>query len=85
MSVERPTEETIKKRAMEIVEETMSYPEDTRERLLGIKRAAIQELVEKFDENMEVVASHYAGYTKEDIERLLGFLPKGKDTNNWSL
>jgi len=85
MSVERPTEENIKKRSMEIVEETMPYPEDTRGRLLSIKRAAIQELIDKFNENMEVIASHYPGYSIEDIEKLLSFLPKGKDTNNWSL
>lgn len=77
MSIERPSEETLKKRAMEIVEETMSYPEDMRERLLSIKRAALKELAEKYDENLDVVASHYAGYAREDIEKLLGYLPKG--------
>ena len=80
----RPSQEELRSRAAAIVEETMAYPEETRPRLLEIKRGAIQQLVAKFDENAELVERHYPGYTKEDLNALAAFLPKGK-TDAWHL
>ena len=80
----RPSSEEIKARALEIIEETMAYPEATRARLLEIKRGAIQQLVTDFGKNAELIEKYYPGYEAEDLKSLLSFLPKGK-TEGWSL
>ncbi|GEM_PF-4551153 len=80
----RPTQEELRSRASAIVEETMAYPEETRPRLLDIKRAAIRQLVEKFDENADLVERHYPGYAKEDLSALAALLPAGK-ADAWHL
>lgn len=74
MSVRRPTSEEIAERAKAMLEETEAYPEDTRPRLLSIKKAALSALVDDYDGNAELVASHYPGWTKEDLETLLASL-----------
>ena len=80
----RPTGEEIKTRALEIIEETMAYPEATRARLLEIKRGAIQQLVQDFGKDAELIEKYYNGYEKEDLMSLLAFLPKGK-SEGWGL
>lgn len=80
----RPTQEELRQRAAAIVEETMAYPEETRPRLLEIKRGAIEQLVAKFDENAGLVERHYPGYAKEDLAALAGLLPRGK-SDAWHL
>lgn len=80
----RPTQEELRQRALAIVEETMAYPEETRPRLLEIKRGAIEQLVAKFGENAELVERHYPGYAKEDLSALAALLPKGK-ADAWHL
>ena len=80
----RPTQAELRQRAAAIVEETMAYPEETRARLLDIKRGAIEQLVAAFDRNAELIASHYPEYTKEDLVALAGFLPRGK-SDSWHL
>lgn len=72
----RPTPEEIKKRALEMVEETMAFPEEASERLLGIKRGALETLITKPD--AALMERHYPGWTVEDLKALLGFLPAGK-------
>lgn len=62
----------------------MAYPAETRPRLLDIKRAAILQLVGKFDENAELVERHYPGYAKEDLSALAALLPQGK-SDGWHL
>lgn len=74
MSVQRPAKEDIESRAAAMKEETEAYPEDTRSRLLAIKKAALQSLVDDYDGNLEIVASHYPGWEKADLEALLGML-----------
>ena len=74
MSLQRPTKEDIESRAKAVIEEAEAYPEDTRPRLLAIKKAALQALVDDYDGNAEVVASHYPGWEKEDLEALLSAL-----------
>lgn len=75
MSMPRPSEEDIETRAREISAEAEAYPEDTRARLLAIKKAALGELVERFEDNMDVIAGHYPGWTREDLKTLLRKLP----------
>lgn len=84
--MKRPDEQTIKKRAKEIIEETSSYPEDAQERLMLIKIAALRELIDNFEANQALVEKHYPGYLREDVEKLLGYLPTntGK-TSEWGL
>lgn len=72
----RPTSEEIKKRALEMVEETMAFPGDAQERLLGIKRGALATLIAKPDQAL--MEKHYPGWTVDDLKTLLGFLPAGK-------
>ena len=80
----RPSQEELRQRASAIVEETMAYPEETRPRLLEIKRGAIEQLVTAYEKNAELIASHYPGYAKEDLVTLAGLLPRGK-TDGWHL
>lgn len=78
----RPSQEDIKKRALEMVEETMAFPADARERLLDIKRGALEGLIAKPDQ--ELMDKHYPGWTLDDLKSLLGFLPRGKH-DTWRL
>lgn len=55
-------------------EEAEAYPEETRPRLISIKKAALETLIEEFDDNTETVASHYPGWEKEDLEALKALL-----------
>jgi hypothetical protein len=80
----RPTTESIKQRALGIVEECMAYPEAARERLVDIKRGAIEQLMAEPDKNREVIEQHYPGYQPEDLKTLIGFLPRGK-SDKWRL
>ena len=80
----RPKPEELKARALAVVEETMAYPETARERLLDIKRGAIQQIVEAFEQNAGLIEKHYPGYEKEDLKALIGLLPKGK-AQGWHL
>jgi hypothetical protein len=82
--MDRPKPEELKARALAIVEETMAYPESARERLLDIKRGAIQQIVDGFEKNVELVEKHYPGYQKEDLQALIHLLPKGK-SKEWHL
>ena len=80
----RPSQDELRQRAAAIVEETMAYPEETRARLLDIKRGAVEQLVADFDRNAALVASHYPDYTKEDLAALAKLLPRGK-SDAWHL
>lgn len=62
----------------------MAYPEETRPRLLEIKRGAIEQLVAAFAENADLVERHYPGYTQDDLKTLASLLPKGK-SDAWHL
>ena len=74
MSIQRPTHEVIAERAKAIQEEAEAYPVATRPRLLSIKKAALQALIDDYEGNTDVVASHYPGWEKEDLETLFGML-----------
>lgn len=81
---DRPTQAELKQRALGIVEESMAYPGMARDRLLEMKKGAIQELVAKFDENRAVLEKYYMGYTAEDLKVLLTLLP-GSKHEQWHL
>lgn len=82
--MDRPSQAIIQQRALGIVEETMAYPTQARERLLDLKRGAIELLVADTAKNAEVMEKYYPGWTDEDLKAMLALLPKGK-TDSWHL
>jgi len=80
----RPSPAEIKKRALDIVEESMAYPETARGRLVELKRSAIQDLIAKPGENAATLEKYYPGWTADDLKTLLSLLPAGKK-DQWHL
>jgi hypothetical protein len=80
----RPASDVIKRRALDMVEEAMAYPEEHRERLIDNKRAAIEALIN--DPDAAIIEKYYEGWTVEDLKTLLTFLPKPtKGKEAWRL
>ncbi len=82
--MDRPSQDAVRQRALAIVEECMAYPETARDRLIDIKRGAIESLVMEATKNASILEKYYPGYTVEDLKTLLGCLPKSKG-GTWHL